>query len=636
MRPNWESDLQQLETGLVPALRALPAPTPDTALAERVWAGLMTGSPAIQRRRVDLRRWLRLPRPALIAAALLLVLAGGWFGSTVWPPGVDPALGPLLLPAAQAAVGQLGDLTFRLGLQNQLGNLNWQLDAALPSLPGELPVLRMVHPQLTAEDALQLASRLGIRSAKLSEQWSGAMALVSGQNGHLWLDLSRGSWQYEASGPTAGDLPTAQSASAAAVDWLQAAGVLAGEELAIQVQPDDPLYWVEVRLASGPGGYPVVSHSPGYRVLVARGDQVIAADGAWPLAEASLDLPVGSYRQALQALQQGQGEFAAAGFTPYGSGTARITGASLGYQLAYALDYTPYLVPVAVFSGEYQPNSGQLSQFSAYVNLLSPARRDNAGGWRLQVALPPAIESAAVIKERPLAVSQSQLPALRQFFGLAAAQPDEYGTWRLGQSELGATSWDGGWLWRGTWQSPAAVPGPVNPVQATEIARDLLSRLPGLPGVAGDPAVSGTAADGFYWVSFPFSYGGLGIDTLGAPAESRLAVQVNQSNGLVTAVNCAKPMQLQTERLRLITPEQAWSRLEHNQAVVALDGWLERLPAERFLAEQSLVTAVELVYVPRDPAFARNEFYDLKYIFRGTTWVGEREISFSAIVDATR
>jgi hypothetical protein len=449
------------------------------------------------------------------------------------------------------------------------------------------------------------------------------------------LDLERGSWQFEATESGDGEAITAQSAEESAVSWLRKAGILGQEEITIHSQPDDSNFWVDLRLATGPGGSPVVSGVPGFRMLVVRGNHLAAAYGAWYREESSFNLPISTYRQALQALQNGEGDFNAPGFSPYDGGTAEIKQAHLGYQLAYSLDYTPYLVPVAVFSGDYRPEQGIGGQFTAYVSLLKTNSRHNAGNFQLASSLPVVGSSAPVMKERPLAISQSKLAALQQFFGMTEAVPDEYGTLRQGASELSATSWDGGWLWRGTWQSREPVQGPLTVEQATAIARELAEQLPDLPGALGEPEQPlADPQDGFYWICFPLLYQGLPVESLGAPSYSWIAIQVNAENGQVTTVNCAKPMQLQDSQVELITPEQAWKKLLDNQAVIQLESMFEQLPAARFQVEQSLITDVQLAYVPRDPALARNEYYDLKYLFRGTAEVGERTINFIAIVDA--
>jgi hypothetical protein len=68
--------------------------------------------------------------------------------------------------------------------------------------------------------------------------------------------------------------------------------------------------------------------------------------------------------------------------------------------------------------------------------------------------------------------------------------------------------------------------------------------------------------------------------------------------------------------------------------VVLLDGHLTAIPGSRFVAGASRVTVTGLVSVPRHPEFARNEHYDLKYLFSGEARVGDRTIKFTALVDA--
>lgn len=86
----------------------------------------------------------------------------------------------------------------------------------------------------------------------------------------------------------------------------------------------------------------------------------------------------------------------------------------------------------------------------------------------------------------------------------------------------------------------------------------------------------------------------------------------------------------------LLTPEQAWEQLLANKSQVHVEGFFGVMPGDRFVASSSSVTRVELAYIPRHPELVRNEKYDLVYMFRGQSQVGEREIGFTAYVDAVK
>jgi len=60
------------------------------------------------------------------------------------------------------------------------------------------------------------------------------------------------------------------------------------------------------------------------------------------------------------------------------------------------------------------------------------------------------------------------------------------------------------------------------------------------------------------------------------------------------------------------------------------------MPGNRFVADASSVTAVELAYIPRHPELMRNDHYDLVYVFTGHAQVGERLVDFTAYVDAVK
>jgi len=416
---------------------------------------------------------------------------------------------------------------------------------------------------------------------------------------------------------------SAELAELAAVNWLKQLDLLPDDPYQAELEQDEQMYWVNIRSASGPDGQRLISSQPGYRLLVIPGGQIVLAHGGWYQDAGSVIVPVVDYRQALQALESGAGELICRGFGSYEPAEATITQASWGYQLAFTLDFTPYLVPVAIFEGDLTPIGEAARPFLAYVSLVKPAIKKNAGNFVLQTELPQAVAEARVIKERPLTVSESEIPALLTVLGTEDA-------------EISSTSWDGGWLWRGTWYPEAPAREMISLEQAEEVARELATRLPALPGILGEPVLADTGLEEFCWFTFPLLYDGISVNALGASSSSYLGIQINRSTGAVTTVNCAKPMQLQAEAQQLITPQQAWQRLLENEAIVYVDYVGEALAAANFSVQESRVTEVTLAYTPRNRNFARNEFYDLKYFFRGTATVGAREIGFTAVVDAEK
>ncbi len=639
MQNEFNRGLESFEKELGEKLRDLPEVRPDPEFSQRLWnkmASSKSNSVARGKQTVGMAKLFRLPRMGMVAAALLLVLAGGWIGGILTQQDQMAGIGTLLVPCAQAAPGQTANLSFRLGLQNALNKLQFKLEVNFPKLPSQLQAERLIRPDWTVADVETLAKRIGINGTTTAGSAS-SQVYVADPSADLTYSLDSGTFYYKNKGEGSDEPATLgpEQAQAAALAWIEKAGLLLDENYLVETREDGLCYWVTIRQELGPDNRPIVSYRPSYRILVTPGENIAAADGGWYESEASMLLPVTSFREAFAALKRGEGEFIAQGFSSYSAGDAVVTGVKLGYQLAYTLDYTPYLVPVAVFEGDITPEGRDTVPFMAYVSLVKRTDKHNAGNFIMATNLPSVPQQLPVLTERPLVVSESELPTLLSFFGMADAKLDEYSKYSIDGAELGATSWDGGWLWRGVWKSQSPVTGPISTEQAKAIARELAEALPSLPGGLSEPDVLGFDDD-YYWVQFNLLYADLMVDSLGAPNASRLSVQVESKTGHVTTVNCAKPMQISPSRQTVITPEQAWKKLLSNEAIVYVDYVGEALPASGFMVDESKVLEAKLVYMPRDRNFSRNEFYDLKYVFKGTALIGDRETGFTAVVDANK
>ena len=495
------------------------------------------------------------------------------------------------------------------------------------------------RPSLTTEDAVRLAETLGLDEPRLLSSSGARFVLVGARSGagRLWFNLDRGAWTYEALGASPGSGGTASggtpltedAARAAAARWLEAAGRLPAAGYTSAVTTADGRLTVTLRPDAGPDGLPVVSDSPSLHVSFAGDGSVAEAGGEWPAEARRLTVALVSLDAALAALKQGEGELRVRGesggfvYRP-SEGVASVERVELGYQLAYGLDYTPYLAPVAVFSGSYR-GARREGPFQAYVSLLAFGGGRDAGNFTLEVALPAARATAPSLTERPLAVSEAELPALGAFFDTPVGD--------TGQGTLSATSWDGGWLWRGVWR-PAAPPGsvPVTSEGAIAAATELVGRLPVLAGTPGPPSVS-YEDPGTLWIRFPLLYDGVGVARLTVDGGSEVRVQVRRSDGAVTTVICARPMALGESR-PLVSPEQAWRVLRDGGGVVYREGEAMPLPVAGFAADASRVLAVTLAAVPEQPRFVRNTSYHLAYVFTGEASVGGRVIPFTAVVEA--
>ncbi len=648
MRSRRTVTLEQLEGTLGESLRALPSPALTAELSQRLADMPLTArdQPASRPRRRRPSAVWSWPRLGMVAAALLAVLIGSLGWGTWRNDDRVAGLGPL---RTQSVAGASDQLSFRTG-EDGLRLVTWEQAGDLPALPETMLVQQLLRPELDEEDALRLAESMGIEDGRILR--GGGLVTVRGaetvvEDGvaadELFLDLRLGSWYYSRSDrATAGSSAIeAAGAEQAALSWLKTVVVLPDDYQIDCIAGEWGSFRVSLRPGTGPDGLPVIGRLPSFQVTVDRSGQVVSAEGGWYAEAGSFTLPIISYEDALAALQRGEGEFESAAWQPLDAGHAKVEQASLAYQVAYSLDYTPYLVPVAVFRGEYSPARGGAADFVAYVSLLEQKERRNAGNYRLDAELPQAPVAAAVISERPLSVSQAENAALKDFFASRGVSDPGYPT---------VTSWNQGWMWRGTWQSSQQFATRLNQQQAVAVARQLVEQLPALPGTLGEPELlpaivpeSPGVSDEYCTVLFGLFYEGIpagGLD--GNGSRSYLSVQVQVTDiarrgdlGAVTMVHLALPMQL-SEAKKLITPEQAWQRLLDNDATIYLEDQLSGLPAARFQVIESSITSVQLVYVPRHRELARNDQWDLRYIFSGTAKAGDSEVRFHALVNAVR
>lgn len=637
--------LEQLESTIGESLRALPSPIQTETLSRRLAALPLAerAQLALGRKHARSRRW---PRFGSVAAALLLVVIGSW-GFGIWQNGNSVSgLGPLLSHSIEGASDQL---SFRMG-EDGLRLVTWEQAVDLPALSKTMPVLQLQRPELGEEDVLQLAELMGIKGGKLLR--SGPLVTVRGEEvaeedgvtaDELHFDLRLGAWYYAGSGGAvaANGAVEAAEAEQRALSWLRAVVALPDDYQTECSRDDWGSFRVSVRPEAGPEGLPVIGRLPSFQLTVDQGGRIVDVEGGWYAVAGSFALPITSYEDALAALQRGEGEFESPAFQPLETGNAKVQQASLAYQTAYSLDYTPYLVPVAVFRGQYASASGSTADFVAYVSLLAHEERRNAGNYRLATELPDAPATAAAISERSLSDSQEELPALGSFFSAGGVSEPGYPT---------ATSWNHGWMWRGTWQSSRRFADRLSEQQAVAVATELVEQLPALPGRLGEsevlPATSSETpgvSDEYRTVLFSLTYDGIPVGGLGGNgSRSYLSVQVKMTDiaargdlGAVVMVHLALPMQL-GETMQLISPQQAWQRLLANDATVFLEDQLAGLPAARFQVTESSITSVQLAYAPRHRELARNEQWDLRYIFTGTAKAGDREVRFHALVNAVR
>ncbi|HHV06963.1 MAG TPA: hypothetical protein GXX69_01930, partial [Firmicutes bacterium] len=158
-----------------------------------------------------------------------------------------------------------------------------------------------------------------------------------------------------------------------------------------------------------------------------------------------------------------------------------------------------------------------------------------------------------------------------------------------------------------------------------------------LPGQVGEGQVlPGADNDSYTYVMFPLLYEGQPVTTCNSPGYiSNVGIQLGP-DGAVWSVHLAHPMEALPEEAKLISPEEAWDKLQQNDHLIFLEEMWGLMPGDRFAAAYSRVEKVELVYWPRYYQVVRNEHYHIKYAFSGTTQIGDRQMKFTALVDAVQ
>ncbi|ACA58905.1 hypothetical protein [Candidatus Desulforudis audaxviator] len=649
-RDKTDGELERLERDLGERLRGLPAVEPDPAFRERLRGRLAAehAAPANGRRRGGRRTGGAFTpfRAAIVAAACLLLVFAGWFRFLGSDEMGEPVPGALFLAQAQAGMGvQLGEFALTPGGLDTLRQVRFEIGGRLPKAPSQGRVWRLKQAKMTAAEALALAVRMGIEHPRLPDGWessTGASVSCSAGGDQRLLIWPLGTWLYE-DYPARGDetqpspppakTVTHEQARAAALEWLERAGLLP-EEGTYDVEQRD--YEVTLRRAATPDGLPVAGDELRITVALTTDGKVYTAYGNWYPVEDSFAAGLIGYEEALERLRRGEGLFEAhGGFNP---GVAVIGTVEPAYRLAFALDHTPYLVPVAVFRGEFTPDQGEPRPFAAYVSLLEYRTGPNAGNFVLDAALPEVPERARGLRERLLAATEAELPALASFFGLTGAPGDDGVIRGPRGEELGPTSWDGGWIYRGPEASThARDTARVDVPALVEAARTLVAGLPALPGEPGEPQLVESGTGEWAGVRIPLLYGGLPVVKPDDRSYlSHLWVWQFGTDREVWTVKCSHPMEFTGEEIPLITPGEAWEKLLGNESVVYVDAFFGAIPGARFAVPQSRVTDVKLVYLPRHPQLVRNAQYDLMYQFAGEAQVGSRRIEFAAYVEARK
>ncbi|OPX83340.1 MAG: hypothetical protein A4E53_04681 [Pelotomaculum sp. PtaB.Bin104] len=623
------------------ALRALPEALPDQTFQEQLGESLAKRHAKLAKERRSKNNRRNIFRFGVVAAGLLIALIGAFNFYPVEKSGYST--GPLFLATAQATGAP--ELTFGDSLDS-MRLVKFNVQGVLPAGEREGNIVRLKNKNKTEQDVLEMAAAMGIEEPGVSDKQpkisdgqnepATNWVMVSGDNGRLSAWLNQGTWLYEQeadSSVKSSQVVSKEAAKDIAVQWLTAAGLLSqGEYVVNQTQASETPFETVIKPAVSPEGRVIVGAVPEIRVTVTGQGQVASATGTWFERDGSEKVQLAGYEQALEALKRGEGVFEAKGYRPFTAGTAEIQQVYTAYQLAYSLDFTPYYVPVAVFQGEFTPEGGMKETFTAFVSLLENNQQENSGNFILDAAFSQVDPFSSVVSERGNEAAKADLPMLAQFFGVG--QPDASGGITGDNGQISQTSWDGGWLYRSPLIGIGHGRTPVPDEVAVASANHVVANIPALPGDLGQPFVKAGIGDDFKYVIYPFIYEGKYVFSTDGPGyESFISVQVGPQ-GEIWSVQCAKPMVLLKDQQPLIQPEQAWEKLLKNDFQIHIEGFFGSLPGNRFAANYSKVTKVELVYKPRYTNMERNDNYDIVYMFTGTARVGTKDVRFKAFVNA--
>lgn len=304
-------------------------------------------------------------RMALMAMALLLSAIPMGAGTAAAqdgtpPPGGDSEIAPQLPVVDLPTMNAMG---YRFELDS-----SWNGSG---STPADLPVYEFTGKTYTEDEVRQVAERLEVGD-ELTSQGEGTFTVTG--NGSIYT--TPGMLQYVSGAELDGEaeLPSDESAIAAAREWLRTANLLPANigdgEIAARI--DSPARLVVAFTPANPS--PLLSSTPGITVTIGPGNTVLEARLAWAdinqgdvyrLRGEEDAFSMVATRQSYLDLTLPQEQF------PQGStitGTARYDSVTIAWASSGVMGNPQYLQPVYVFTGTYTPAEGDGSYpITAYV-----------------------------------------------------------------------------------------------------------------------------------------------------------------------------------------------------------------------------------------------------------------------------
>ncbi|HHU69460.1 MAG TPA: hypothetical protein GXZ31_04065 [Thermoanaerobacterales bacterium] len=650
MTDRIDHDLETLEQDIGNKLHSLPKIEPDIGFQKKLWEKLAVkyteSKTSYTHRKKNKNIFVKM---GVIAASIILIVTLTW--QAFYNPQKEVAfVEPLFFNIAQASSISSG-FTFGTGFTN-FREIDFEF-SGMPAAPEKGQLIKLKKNNITTKDALDLARAVGMKnpevidepeslsmpffitdSAEKNQDQSLRKEIVVWREQGIWTYISPESYKHGENSKIISE----EDAQDIAINWLEKADLLPQDGFDVIIKKpvfEEDATMIVILVPKFIEKF--VGETPKIQFFLSAYGDILYVYWNFPTPDSSFEIPFASYEEALTALERGEGVFEAVNFTPKVQGSALIKQAEVAYQLAYSVDHTPYLVPSAVFYGEYT-SEHTTENFKAYVPLTKRMTEKNCGNFSLESEFPIHKKTAKTIKERNHEVTKQELKEIAKFFNLVKQEPEDIysadtylGT---GEEELSFNSWDGGWLYRPNRKVEKGED--ITNEKAIEIAEQIANDLPVLPGDLGKGQVIYTGPGTGIYVTFPLLYDGLPVVCINSPGYiSSLSVQLGY-DGELWSIKCALPMELVGEEIPTLPPKQAWEKLVKNDYLISIDGFFGFMPGDRFTADKSEVEDIRLVYIPRHPEFARSKEYDLVYEFSGTAWIGKQKIKFSAYVDALK
>lgn len=300
-------------------------------------------------------------------------------------------------------------------------------------------------------------------------------------------------------------------AATVAQDFLARAGFLPDASYTMQVLPPDPrtptvrpVRWT----AAAPNGGRYIGREAArdIGVLVGPNKNVTNAGGPLPGAGASSSYRLRSAADLAAALQAGEayvtltlplGDTGFPAFTFNGNQplAVHVTGAELGYSLAYTFDAQPYLLPIVIYTGLANTIDslaiGKEIGFTAYVDAVAhPAPPPAPVTPTMPLPATPDLVSLASYTFIPSPLARADFDTLATMFGLnnatakidASPNPIPGGGERIFASYPGGASLSVNRSEGGYWQysnGGASDPGPNRPPPRADAALALVQQFIG-------------------------------------------------------------------------------------------------------------------------------------------------------------